>query len=153
MADCFISYSSVDEQLAKFVAQQLRAQGLDPFMASLSLQPGQDWSREIKRKLIDSPWVIFLASRAASLSPFVQQEVGGAIFGSKKLVPVVWDMAPSELPGWAQHFQALDLRGATVAQIGSQILSIAKQIKADKDKGVLIAGALLVGLIWLASRE
>ena len=66
----------------------------------MSLQPGQDWHATIRANLQQSRWVFVLASRAACKSIFVQQEIGGAILGDKTIVPVVWDMPPSELPGW-----------------------------------------------------
>jgi TIR domain len=47
MPDCFISYSSTDEELARFVETHLRAQGLDVFLASVSLQPRERWSEAI----------------------------------------------------------------------------------------------------------
>ena len=75
MADCFISYASVDGELAYFVGDQLEARGLSVFMASASLKPGQNWTDEIWRHLRSSRWVVFLASRAACASPYVQQEL------------------------------------------------------------------------------
>lgn len=65
MPDCFISYSSTDEGLARFVDANLRAQSLDVFLASVSLQPGERWSEVIWANLRASPWVVFLASQAA----------------------------------------------------------------------------------------
>ena len=35
-----------------------------------------------------------------------------ALAKQKKLVPIVWDMPVSELPGWTNHIQAIDLAGA-----------------------------------------
>jgi len=151
--DCFISYSSTDERFARYVANYLQWQGLTPFMAQLSLQPGQQWSSKIRQALQQSPWVVFLASRVACTSPYVQQEVGGAVFGNKKLVPVIWDINPEELPGWAKEYQALDLRGLTPEAVPSAVQSIAQAIKADKRKGFLIVAGLLAGLVLLSLRE
>ncbi len=155
--DCFIAYSSTDERFAHYVASYLQWQGLNPFMARFSLQPGQKWSPEIRQALQQSPWVIFLASRAACSSPYVQQEIGGAIFGNnKKLVPVIWDISPEELPGWAKEYQVLDLRGLRPAAVPSAVQSIAQAIQADKRNkriAFFILAALLTGLVLLSSEK
>jgi len=69
------------------------------FIASVSLKPGDDWGKEIRRNLLKSRCVIFLASMRACESSFVQQELGMALGASKKVIPIVWDIAPSDLPG------------------------------------------------------
>ena len=153
MPDCFISYSSADEDLAYFVHDHLCAQGLDVFMASISLLPGENWTNVIWNNLRASPWVIFLASRAACRSAHAQQELGGALAGEKKIVPIVWEIPPEELPGWLSQYQALDLRGHSWEDLAVQVTGIAVRIRADKAQGTLIAGAFVFGLLWLASKK
>jgi hypothetical protein len=153
MPDCFISYSSQDEVLAKFVEAHLRAQTVSVFMASISVKPGQNWSQEIWNNLRGSTWVIFLASRNACRSPYVQQELGGALATDKRLVPILWDMAPSDLPGWVNQKQALDVRGRTPQDLAAEVQKIARQIAADKQQQVLlIAGLIALGAILLSSK-
>lgn len=147
MPDCFISYSSADKDFATAVYHDLREHGLEVFMAAVSLIPGDRWSDRIHDALSKSKWVIFLASRAACTSPYVQQEVGRALDGSKRLIPVVWEMAPHELPGWVNQFQALDIRGLTPPQIREQVFGIAGRIREDKQQGAWIAAALITALI------
>lgn len=122
-------------------------------MAGISLLPAVPWSQEIRAKLDISPWVIFLASEAACRSPYAQQEIGMALHGNKRIIPIVWDMEPSRLPGWIKELQAVDLRRATLDQIREKFTEIANAIKQDKAKGWLIAGALLGALIYFASRK
>jgi hypothetical protein len=153
MPDCFISYSTTDEPFARAVYRDLTTQSLDVFMAGISIQPGEKWSERIRGALHDSKWVIFLASKAACASPWVQQEIGSATDGTKTLVPVVWDMPPTELPAWANQHQALDIRGLTPPQIQARILEIARRIKSDKTTGLLIAGGLLGALFVLFSKS
>src|SRR5258708_26993541 len=107
MPDVFISHSSVDGEFANFLHRHLTGEGLTVFLASVSLAPGQRWPQEILNALNASNWVLFLASRTACASPWVQQELGAALMSQKKLVPIVWDMPPSQLPGWVGHIQAL----------------------------------------------
>lgn len=147
MPDIFISYSSADQKLATFLHEHLTAEGVSVFMASVSLLPGQRWPQEILRALQESSWVLFLASKAACASPWVQQELGAALITQKKLVPVVWDMQPSELPGWIQHIQALNLAGMSLDQAKAHMAAIASRIKADKANGLLAVGLIVAGLL------
>lgn len=152
MPDIFISYSTNDEPFAQFLHQHLRAEGLDVFMASVSLLPGQRWAPEILGALKASAWVLFLASRAACASPYVQQELGAALITEKKLVPIVWDLPPSQLPGWLNQIQALNLAGATVQEVHAQIASITAHIKSDKFIGQLIGGLAIAGVIYAIAK-
>lgn len=149
MPDCFISYSSNDERFAEAVHQDLSSKGLSVFMAKISLKPGERWTAKVLQALSQSTWIIFLASKTACASPYVQQEIGAALIAQKELIPVVWEMAPSELPGWTNQVQALDIRNQTRAQIRTRIIHLAQQMKATKDKGFLIGVALVAGFILL----
>jgi hypothetical protein len=146
MPDCFISHSSNDKRLAGLVREELERHGVKTFLAPISLQPGERWSPAILENLRASNWVLVLASKAACSSAFVNQEIGAALLTSKTLVPIVWDVSPSELPGWLAQFQALDLRNATVAQLRQHVAAIAKRISQEKARGWLILGSLLAGL-------
>jgi hypothetical protein len=150
MPDVFISYSSKDEKMAQFLRSHLQQQEVSVFMASMSLQLGQHWSAQILSNLKTSSWVLFLASREACQSPYVQQEVGAALVQQKKLVPIIWEIDPSELPGWAKQYQALNLAGVrTLDEIRIQINVIAQKIKSDKAVAVAILGAIVLGILSL----
>ena len=151
MSDVFISYSVKDEELAQFVRSHLLAQGLSVFIASISLNPGERWTPQIIEQLRASEWVCLLASKNALASANVQLEVGGAIFGKKKLVPIMWDVQPTELPRWISDFQGLILTGATLENINLQVAQLAANIKESKTKGQLVAGAVFAGLLLLLS--
>ena len=150
--DCFISHASVDAAFASSVMRHLKTHDLDVFLAPVSIGPGERWSPAILQALRNSKWVIFLASKAACQSAFVQQEVGGAIVANKSLVPVVWDMSPDELPAWAKQHQALDLRGMSVADIATAMSSIGQRIRQDRDTGRLVALALIGAFLYVASK-
>jgi len=149
MPDVFISYSVRDEKLAQFVRQHLLNHQLDVFLASLSLNPGEHWTPQIIEALRYSEWVFLLASKSALSSPTVQHEVGGAIFHKKKLVPIMWDIAPADLPPWIAQYQGLVLTGATMENINCQIAALAANVKASKINGQLVAGAVFAGLLLL----
>jgi len=151
--DCFISYSKSDDELARVVHKSLVEKGLEVFLAPLSVDPGDDWTEKVRTNLKNSTWVVFLASKIACTSPYVQQEVGAAIFSNKKLVPIVWDMDPSDLPGWSNRSQAIDLRGKNQDEIANRIKELARKMKSPDMIGALIVGTILLALVILAVRE
>lgn len=152
MADIFISYSVQDEKLARFVKDHCENQKLDVFLASISLDSGEHWTPQIKLALKASNWVFLLASKAALASPNVQMEVGGAVFSEKKLVPIMWDVEPQELPRWIADYQGIILKGATMENINLQMSQLAAKVRSEKDKGTLVVGAVFLGLLYLVAK-
>jgi len=146
--DCFISYSSHHERMASAVGTDLRAHGLSVFLASISLPPGERWSPAIRKALNSSDWIIFLAGKEARESPWVQQELGMAIQADKRVVPVIWDCAPSELPGWIKEFQAIDLRSMTPEQMHARIIRLGGVIRTQKERSK--AGWIVASLVGIA---
>lgn len=146
MPDIFISYSTVDAAAAQFIHRNLVEQGVSAFLAATSLQPGQQWSPEILGALRGSECVLFLASRSACTSPWVQQELGYAIGAKKKLIPIIWDIKPTELPGWVSGYQALDLARHSAEEIKQEVAAIAARIKTNKQTALLIAGLAFAAL-------
>lgn len=153
MPDVFISFCRQDKPFADFLYNHLVAERLGVFQASLSLRPGQQWSQEILQNLKDSRCVLFLASKAACQSPYVQQEVGASIISGKNLIPVVWDMPPENLPGWANQYQAINLAGATIESVRDVFSKIARRIKFDKNMGYLIGGLLVAGFLCVCIKR
>jgi hypothetical protein len=151
MPDVFISYSTKDEELAQFVRNHLESGGLSVFLASISLNPGERWTPKIVEQLRGSEWVCLLASKDALASANVQMEAGAAIFGNKKLVPIMWNVSPDDLPRWISDYQGIIVNGATMENLGLQVAQLAWRIKADKTKGLLVLGAVVAGL-WAMSR-
>jgi hypothetical protein len=152
--DCFICYASQDERFALAVANDLRLHGVSVFIARLSIAAGANWSDAVAKAMRRSEWVIFLGSKHARESPYAQQEVGAAVFGRKRFIPIVWDCAPSDLPGWAKNYQAIDLRGMTPLQIRDNVIAIARAVKATKEERAtagLVATALVFGLFAAAA--
>lgn len=152
MADVFISYSSKDEDLARLVREQLHAQNLSVFIASLSLNAGERWTPQIVSELKSAPWVILLATKDALSSPSVQMEAGAAIFGNKKVVPIMWNVKPEEVPRWISDYQGIVLNGAKVEELGLQVAQLAARIKANKDTGILVVTAILAALFILGGK-
>lgn len=152
MSDVFISYSQHDSELARFVQAELNRHGIAAFAACATLQPGDRWSSNILENLRASSWVVVLASRAAANSAYVNQEIGAALGAAKTLVPFVWDMAPTELPGWLRECHAVNLSGKTTEDLRAEVASIAGRVQQQKQKAALVVGAVVLGLLFLSSK-
>lgn len=96
--------------------------------------------------------MFFLASKSALTSSNVQHELGAALITEKKIVPIMWDVEPSDLPVWISEYQGLCLKDTTMENIKEQVSSLAAKVKADKVKGFWVAAALLGGAFLLLSR-
>lgn len=147
MADVFISHAKADQPLAEFLHRHLTQEGISTYLASVSMPPGERWMPTILDNLRTSTWVICLASRAACESNWVMQEMGVAIGGNKKLVPIIWDIHPDSLPGWMRQYQAVNLAGANREAAQMAIGRIANSIKAEKQKGLAVLGLVIAGLM------
>jgi len=150
MADIFISHSKDDSKLAEFLQRHMTQEGLSVYLASISMQPGEQWMPAIMDNLRASTWVLCLASRTACTSPWVMQEMGVAIGANKKLIPIVWDQLPENLPGWMRQYQAINLAGVSQQDAMAAFGRIAESIKAEKKKALFILGLLVAGLALVA---
>lgn len=150
MPYCFICYSDQDEPIAEFIYNEICRLNFSAYKAKVSLETDEKWSHRTFRKLKNSEWVIFLASRRACSSTVENPEVGDSLLASKNLVPIVWDMDPSELPEWAKEVQVLDLRGSTMQELQNQIEEIADMNKQDKLDGLRILSIVILALGILA---
>lgn len=149
MPDIFISYSAADEEIAKPIYGVLKGFNLNPFMAAVSIDPGEHWTPQILDALRDCDWVFLLATKNAFDSATVQHEVGGAIYGKKKLVPIFWDMELKNAPVWVSQYQGIVIKNATHEELSKQISMIAQKIRADKTTGILVGVALLAAMTYL----
>ena len=121
-------------------------------MAPASIKPGEKWNEEIRNNLKESRLVLFLASRAACASHYVNQELGGQWLAGKKIIPIIWDISPEELPGWMKDYQVIDLRKGLEA-LRPALNSIVIDLKSEKNREGLFLVAVIGFLIWLTRQK
>lgn len=146
MPDAFISYSSEDEETAKILCRVLEAAGIDTFMAALSIEPGKNWSEAIFENLSKATWIFFLATRNSCESQAVQQELGAAMVADKTIIPLLVDISPEKLPGWADRYQAIDIRESPEL-LRATIEKISEKIKVDKFWNGVVFAAIAIFII------
>lgn len=151
MSKVFISYSTKDENIAQQIHSALDQVGADPFLASISLQPGVNWTAEIFNNLKSAQWVFFIATQASCSSPAVQQELGASLSQNKCIIPILIDISPSELPGWVGQHQAIDAR-KDAGHLRATIDAIGQKIKDDRFWSGVILGGIAVALFTLAKK-
>ncbi|HEY5030514.1 MAG TPA: TIR domain-containing protein [Candidatus Angelobacter sp.] len=92
----FLSYASEDFPQVKPVYDELKQQGLCPWLDRENLLPGVDWDREIVREIKQSHFVLFfLSNRSLNKRGYVQKELRTALrafeeipSGQTYLIPV-----------------------------------------------------------------
>jgi TIR domain-containing protein len=80
MPKVFISHAQEDLKIAERVYVDLIREGIDPWLASRSLLPGQNWGAEIRRAIKGSQYFLALLSmKSVSKRGFVQKEIKAAL--------------------------------------------------------------------------
>ena len=83
----FISYSSVDERLAKEIQSTLDQVGVDSFLDKKDIGWGDEVLERVAKGLTDSSAVVVIISPASLKSQWVPFEVGHAMALGKKILP------------------------------------------------------------------
>ena len=159
MPDVFISYAKRTERAAEALAQRLRALGVVPFMDRLLPRPGEYWLDGIVEELKDSPIFVFLGCRDAVAAPTVNQELRMAIKQGAIVIPVLWEVAPDELPNLIRDRQVVDLRRrknepdfAREIEDLMRYLRVIRQGHDEAGKETLGLAAVCLGLVlWALS--
>jgi hypothetical protein len=95
--DVFISYSSIDEQVAETVCDYLEKNNISCWMASRDVIAGEDWVKEIVRAITRSKLIFLIFSSNSNESSQIEREINIA---SEKNIPIlpfrVDNIEPSE---------------------------------------------------------
>ncbi len=85
----FLSYSHTDAEFAHRLIDDLRAAGHACWIDTSSLKGGDEWITTIAEGILNSYCVVVVATRAALLSRWVQDEIVWARKKNKPLIPVL----------------------------------------------------------------
>jgi len=94
----FLSYSSNQQELAEFVASQLRALGIEPGNMHDEIPAGADTRGVIKRHIQDAQAVIALVTPDSLHSDWLSYELGVASGLDRQVIPIVMDVPADQLP-------------------------------------------------------
>jgi hypothetical protein len=96
--DAFVSYSALDGLFAASLVRELHSQGVDCFVAAISLSAGTLWADELRTALVSSRTGVLLLTPHSAQSAWVQAEVGAMWALRLPIVPVLVDLEPDEVP-------------------------------------------------------
>lgn len=107
--DVFLSYSHEDRAWASEFAAALREAGLKAWFDVHDLLPGERWQEHVEKALRESSTLVVILSPESAKSPWTFFELGAAIAGNKRIIPVLaQEMAPERVPVLLRRFQYLE---------------------------------------------
>ena len=101
----FLSYAQPDQALAKLLAKELKAEGIDVWVDFQELLPGDNWPLEIGRAMESCDAIVFLMTRSSVESDLFRSEIAFALTGRRfkgRLIPVAMssDILDSDRIAW-----------------------------------------------------
>jgi hypothetical protein len=94
----FISHSSADSWIARRIAEDLAALGVETFLDAKDIETGESIDESIRRHLEEADEILILVSPIALTSQWVFMESGGAHVLKKRMIPILLHVAARELP-------------------------------------------------------
>lgn len=86
--DVFISYAQGDEPWASRFFDELEAQGVHAWFDKTDIALGERWIDKIEEALREAPVIAVLLSPNYTNSPSAAFELGAALGGNKKIIPI-----------------------------------------------------------------
>ena len=90
-------------------AKKPKKRGLNCFLASHSIDGGDNIKWTVRNALSDTKYLLFLASTNSVSSKWALLECGAAWAFDATLVPILLQMPASQLPAFLGEYKALDL--------------------------------------------
>jgi hypothetical protein len=112
----FISYARKDRPWVQEFTAGLREAGLDTYFDIADLSPGEPWQDRLESALRASEAFVFVLSPDSVVSPSTLLELGAAIGGDKRIIPVATgDLNWKDVPEVLLRYQFLTERSAKEA--------------------------------------
>ncbi|MGH7983637.1 MAG: toll/interleukin-1 receptor domain-containing protein [Candidatus Udaeobacter sp.] len=94
----FISHSSDDKWVARQISRLLGDVGCESFLDEKDIKTGDSIDDSIQTHLKDSDHLLVVVSPSSLKSQWVFVEIGGAKALGKRIVPILFHVAPNEVP-------------------------------------------------------
>jgi hypothetical protein len=106
----------------RWLIDHMRLQGVDPWYASRQIAAGTSWADEVARALAASDVVVVFLG-AGDDSPWRNFEIGAAVGGGKRVVPVyVTEGAIRTAPETLMMFEGIDAHDKKPEQVATEIV-------------------------------
>ncbi|MEM1295396.1 MAG: toll/interleukin-1 receptor domain-containing protein [Verrucomicrobiota bacterium] len=106
MLKVFISYSSKDRQVVKWIDRELDERGFKSRMDVEFLEGGDDFAEEIRDRIANCDEMILVLSPNSLQSQWVTYEAACADMLGKRIVPVLLCVEPEAVPSLLQKYHA-----------------------------------------------
>jgi len=104
--DVFLSYAINDKPWVHEFSTALRHAGVTDWFDAHDLKPGERWQEAIEDALRESKVLVVVVSPYSFKSPWTFFELGAAVAGDKRIIPVVASETDwTELPALIRQFQ------------------------------------------------
>lgn len=147
----FLSHSGKDADWVRYIAQQARSVGVEPYLYEHDPQPGQLLAEKIKREIVRSDSLAVLLTQDGRSSPYVEQEIGFAEAKGKLVVPLVEPGVDKDGLAMLQGREYISFDLENPGSGLASLLDYLTRLKAEKEQGqgILLLAGLLVGAAWL----
>lgn len=113
----FISHAHEKKTLAQNISSQMKIFEVDSFVAHESIEPGEDWEKEIRAALDSMQSMLYLSDKNASESPWCQQELGWATARQVPVLPISIGAEVAGFPSKIQWQEETNARGIVVGSV------------------------------------
>jgi len=124
--DVFLSYAAKDDIVARKVEAQLKKAGLIVYLYSKNIVPGEIWDDALRRALLDSAEMCFIATPKSIKSQWVIMELAIAWSRDLPITPLFAGCTVNDIP---EHFKKWT--GVDISDIGQYVQAVIKR-KAGK---------------------
>ncbi|MDF1811725.1 MAG: toll/interleukin-1 receptor domain-containing protein [Verrucomicrobiales bacterium] len=98
MLKLFISYSSKDRQVVKWIDRELEDRGFKSHMDVEFLEGGEDIAEEIRERIKDCDEIVIVLSPNSLNSPWVHYETACADMMGKRIIPLLLCLDQQQVP-------------------------------------------------------
>jgi hypothetical protein len=155
----FLSHASEDKPLARKLAQDLEARGVQVFFDEWDIGLGESIRQRIDEGLLRSEYVLIIFTPRSIQKPWVKAETDAAFMrklaGEAKLIPLRSELDPKDLPPLVQTLRSpnLDDYDAALAEISAALHGVSRRPIRGPAPGTIQAHAMGVeGLSPAASQ-
>ena len=152
----FISHSTRDRGIVISLARLLSQFGVEPYVASWYLTPGERIEDKVKQQITGSDCVVVLLTQDGMRSSWVNQEIGCAITAGKQIIPIVQKGTDPNCLGALQgrEYIEYDPREPQSALLTtSSYVGSLKLNKDEREKALLVTGGILAFFLLLSEGE
>lgn len=152
----FISHSARDQRLVISLSNLLAKFGVEVSVAEWYLSPGEHLDKKVFKLIEESDCVVVLLTRNGIRSNWVHQEIGYSSRCNKLIIPIVEKGIDIKYLAALQGIEYIEYDPYEYQQALIKLSTFVKSLKLkkeEKEKALLVLGAILAFLLLLSGGE